>query len=239
MTILLNDLKIRYSKIEKILGFDPLSKANGQGSDGWATTKLGVPSASEASELLKGRDTDGYRSYLALKIAEVCTGKLKQISASSLSWGKENEAAARSAYEFERNEKIHEIPFIYGDEFMRYGCSPDGIIRDGLGLELKCPATSEVHIKSVCFDIIKKEYLLQCQFSMFVTGFDEWIFASYDPRMNKNLLYTKVIKRDEKLMLKFEDKLAEFIEDMDTALEKAGFQFGDQWENYNAINEAA
>ena len=142
-----------------------------QGSDEWRFMRLGVASASKAKEFLSGRDTATYQTYLCEKVAEIATGMLsEQINSKALSWGKDNEDTARAAYEFETGHIIKQIPFIYRDELKYFGCSPDGITDDAHGLELKCPFSSTVFVQFKCNDKIKKEYELQCMFSMWVSG---------------------------------------------------------------------
>ncbi|HEY7866883.1 MAG TPA: hypothetical protein VIC51_12880, partial [Psychromonas sp.] len=77
---------------------------------------------------------------------------------------------------------------------------------------------------------IKKEEIAQVQFSLMITGFKSWAFAKYDPRnVNCKKLHYVEIFRDEEMISKLRKGLAEFIEDMDIALEKLGLSFGDQW----------
>lgn len=163
-------------------------------------------------------------------IAEVCTGRGEEINAKALSWGKENEVAARAAYQFVSGEKIQDGGFIYGMD-KRVGASPDGIVvGKNKGLELKCPYSSDTHIKFLIEDEIKDEYITQVQWSMWVAGFDEWDFASFDPRMKKNMIKIVTFKRDEKMMSLFSEIVPAFIAEMDAHLEKLGMKFGQQFE---------
>lgn len=204
-----------------------------QGSQEWLKARLGVITASCAHDLLPSKTGKGFKqarqTYMNELIAEVCTGSCEEFSAKPLEWGKVNEVAARAAYQFEANERIEDGGFIYGHD-KRIGCSPDGIVvGKNKGLELKCPYSSKTHIDFILDGKIKDEYLTQCQWSMWVAGFDEWAFASFDPRMKKQMIHIQIIERDMEMMKLFNEIVPQFISEMDEKLKKIGIVFGDQW----------
>ncbi len=210
------------------LGFNPLEVD--QGSVNWQTMKLGIVSASNIERALAKKGTATRSSYIAELAAQICTKEFPEVNAKTMQWGKDNEEAARSAYEFETGDIVTPIAFIYKDSSLRYGISPDGILEErAKGLELKCPFTTKVYIEFLTDGKIKPEYEKQCQFSMWVTDAEEWDFANYDPRMKKNMLHKVTVKRDLEMMKRFETELPEFIHDLDQVLKRAGFEFGDQW----------
>ena len=220
-----------YDDLIKELG--PLASVE-QGSSEWKMMRLGVATASKAKEFLAKRDSATYQTYLAEKAAEVCTGDFAmEITAKALQWGKEHESSARALYEFETGFIAKELPFIYRDQSKRFGCSPDGLTMDAQGFELKCPVTSAVFLQFVCADKIKPEYYLQCQFSMWVSGRDEWHFANYDPRMKTINLHWVPLLRDEVKFREFDARAEEWIKDMDIMLEKMGLPYGSQFEALN------
>ena len=136
---------------------------------------------------------------------------------------------SRSAYELISGNDVEEIGFIYGKD-RRIGASPDGLIKNRTqGLELKNPYTSKVHAEFLAMDKMKSEYILQCQFSMYVTGLSQWDFASFDPRFKKNMLKFITIEKDEKTFERFDNELPVFIYEMDLILNKLELQWGDQW----------
>jgi exodeoxyribonuclease (lambda-induced) len=224
-----------------------------QSSDAWLKMRLGVITASCAHDLIptitekeavyskkdptvmlhpaskKVTFKQARQTYMDQLIAEVCTGRGEEINAKALSWGKENEVAARAAYSFESGEKIQDGGFIYGMD-KRVGASPDGIVvGKNKGLELKAPYSSDTHIAFLLHDEVKPEYVTQVQWSMWVSGFDFWDFASFDPRMKKNMIKIVTFKRDEEMMKMFSEIVPQFIKEMDAHLEKIGMSFGSQW----------
>lgn len=222
------------------LGFDV--SAISQGSDEWKKCRLACITASRVGDILTEPRTKADKeagllsgmaeSYMMDLIAEVCTGAIPdEIPARPLLWGKKHEDAARMLFEFENDLTIELPPIYYKDESMRCACSPDGMCSDGRGLELKSPYTSSQYVRFRLggLDAVKKEYMAQVQYSMWVTGRDEWWFSNYDPRMRKENMHSIIIQKDNEFQDAFETKIPLFIARMDEALSVMGFEFFDQW----------
>ena len=255
------------------LGFD--STKIDQGSPEWHVSRLGVITASRASDLIatgglaplpedieitktgrqntvvfcdesftgtKAECTSWVRNklprlpssarnnYLLELIAEVATGQAKeQGEFKQTQWGHEYENHARQIFAFHVGLPVLEAPFIYGNDSMRFGASPDGIADDQSGIEIKCPWTTPVYLDFLLNGEIKQDYIDQVQFSMFVTNLPYWHFANYDPRMKVRAFHAVTIERDEAKMKTFEDAVGQMTYDMDRALESIGLSFGDQW----------
>ena len=167
--------------------------------------------------------------YMHELIGQVCTGEIKeQASFKQAEWGHENEEFARDIFAFQTGLEVKQVGFIYKDDDQRAGISPDGIIESELaGLEIKSPWDTKWHIDFILAEKIKTEYIEQCQFSMWVTGYKKWYFASYDPRMKKQRLHYATIERDESFMKKYDDAYSVFIKEMDEKLKSIGFEFKD------------
>lgn len=200
-----------------------------QGSQEWFSAKLGVISASNISKVLAKKGTETRAGYISELVAQIATGEMPEINAKALEWGKIQEEVARSTYEFTQNETVNTAGFIYAMN-RRVGCSPDGIIKGkNKGVEIKCPFSSKNHIDFLSMGKIKTEYMNQIQFSMWVTGFEQWDFCSFDPRMKKNLIGVFTVDRDEEAMKRFDVEVPEFIKEMDLILEKLEIKFSEQW----------
>jgi predicted phage-related endonuclease len=208
-----------------------------QGTPEWLKARSGVITASVAHAVIKrGRGKDGYsaeRATLMMElVAQICTGVVPEsISFKQAEWGHENEPYAREAFEAATFETVETCGFIYKDDSLRCGISPDGI-SDLFGLEIKNPFTTPVHLATLLNGEIKPEYVTQCQYSMWVTGYKLWNFCSYDHRMRgkpENRLCIIPIYQDDELMEKFDVEIPKFITEMDEILAKLGFKFGDQW----------
>ena len=210
------------------LGFNPLEIE--QRSWQWHNMRLGVITASQAVNVLAKRGSATREGYLARLVGEICTGLPQdEVTAKAMQWGIENEPKARQMYEFLTMEPVSSVPFIYSHS-MRCGCSPDGILTGKpIGLEIKCPFTTKVHIETILDETIKKEYQAQMDFSLLVSGLDAWEFCSFDPRMQRKQLHTITWDRNDKRLAIMEEAVQEFITDMDRALLSIGFEFGEQW----------
>jgi len=200
-----------------------------QGSEAWQTLKLGVLSASNIAKALAKKGTETRNTYLMELVGQIATRQFDEINAKSLDYGKINEVAARAAYEFETGHKVQQIGFIYGKD-KRIGVSPDGIMPTiKKGLELKCPITAKVHADFLCNDKIKPDYMYQVQFSLYVSQFETWDFASFNPSFKSNMLKIVTIEKDSKMFERFENELPDFIAELDIAMAKIGLKHGDQW----------
>jgi len=174
---------------------------------------------------------DMRQGYMAELVAQIATGLIpEQMSFKQCEWGHEHEDQARAFFELEHGVDVTVPAFIYRDKEKRFGISPDGlIVGKKIGLELKCPFTSKVFVEFATCDKIKKEYIEQCQYSMWVTGYEGWYFANYDPRITTKKLHWVLIERDQAFMDKYDEAEKNFIRDMDLMLGKLDLKFGQQW----------
>lgn len=180
--------------------------------------------------------SDARNTYMLELIAEIATGQHKDHGTfKQTEWGNEYEEMARQIFAFHTGIPVLEIPFVYGDDTLRYGCSPDGIADDTSGIEIKCPFTTPIYLEFLLHGEIKPEYREQTQFQMFSTGAELWHFANYDPRMRVRSFHDVIIERDEARMKTFEDAVGQMVYDMDRALSTLDLRYGDQW---SAINHA-
>jgi hypothetical protein len=174
---------------------------------------------------------DMRQGYMAELVAQIATGLIpEQMSFKQCEWGHDHEDQARAFFELEHGVDVTVPAFIYRDKEKRFGISPDGLITGTrIGLELKCPFTSKVFVEFATCDKIKKEYIEQCQYSMWVTGYEAWYFANYDPRIKSKNLHWVLIERDQAFMDKYDKAYVAFTKDMDVMLNKMNVEFGSQW----------
>lgn len=153
-----------------------------QNSVEWLSARAGVVTASEADALItpkfKVRDGIGLNTYLAQKVAEKWTGgPISNAMTLDMDFGKILEEEAIPWLAFERGWQIERPALITSDDGS-IGCSPDGWIPGGIGLEVKCPSPQN-HVKYLLANIVPDDYIAQIQFSMYVTGAHFWNFVSY------------------------------------------------------------
>ena len=141
-------------------------------------TKL-IPDPSKMSE--KGI------KYIYKKVWETLTGKpYPEAYAYPLVYGKEQEPLAVEFFEQQTGLKCEQVGFqVWTDHA---GGSPDRLIGDTDGLEVKCPSSDEQIEYLMLNDVwdLKRcypQYYYQCVSLMMFTGRDRWHFCTYDPRM--------------------------------------------------------
>jgi YqaJ-like recombinase protein len=153
-----------------------------QGSLEWGQLRAGKVTASEMHRLVtplgKIRTGDGPTSFLMEKVAESWIGApLPTAEFWDADQGRFLEEYARPAFTLETGLEVSEVGFIESDDG-RVGCSPDGLIGDDCGLEIKAPHL-ETHIKYLLEGVVPPDYVLQVQGSLYVTGFPKWKFFSF------------------------------------------------------------
>lgn len=191
-----------------------------QGELAWELLRLGKPTASDFKALLTpqfvARKGEGVKTFLAEKVAEAWFGRpLPRIGAWAMEQGTILEDFARPFYELTFNEAVKTVGFITSDDG-RCGCSPDGLIGDDGGLELKCPLL-KTHIRYILEGELPEEYVTQVHGSLYVSGRKWWRFMSYYRNAPPFVL---TIERDEAIMQKIDAALKAFYIQFDAAMLK-------------------
>ncbi len=155
-----------------------------QGSPEWLASRLGRPSASNFGRLVtgSGKPSSSAESYVNEMIAERLTGRSKPFYTNEhMERGNALEPEAREAYEFITDFEVVETGFILHDS-QEFGCSPDGLVAEQGGLEIKCPSDS-VHVSYLRAGKVPSKYYQQVQGCLWITGREWWDFMSYHPEM--------------------------------------------------------
>jgi hypothetical protein len=155
-----------------------------QGTQAWLEARAGIPTASEFDALItplwKIKTGEGPALYLAKKLAENWGGPLPSFGGPQpwqMEQGRILEEEAIPWYEFEFGEPIQKVGLITTDDGS-VGCSPDGLLGEDGGIEIKCPY-SQTHIKYLLEGILPGDYAAQVHGSLYVTGRKWWKFVSY------------------------------------------------------------
>jgi exodeoxyribonuclease (lambda-induced) len=201
-----------------------------QRSTEWFEARRGKVTASNFGKILtKAKTGNGLsktaQSYLETIITELMTGQSKELKSESVQWGINQEANA--IYEFEKRrfvevQKADFIRYTGTNELLRkyVGCSPDGLIDDDGGVEVKCMDSENYIHMMLNQDEIKKFHFAQMQGCMFVTGRKYWEYVLYDPRVIDQERQMTIIRveRDETYIRNLEMKLIEFCLQLDFIL---------------------
>jgi len=193
--------------------------ATEQRTEEWYQARLGKFTCSEVYNLLTepklkadkeaGNLSKSALSYIYTKIAEQLTGKRQEVSSKAMEWGTEYEPYARSMYE-QVFEPVTEVGFIYDG---RLGGSPDGLVGEKGGIEIKCPYTYDVHLENLLltkdtFKQARKEYYWQIMGCMFLTEREWWDFVSFHPDFpEEHCMQVIRIERNEDDILLMMDKV--------------------------------
>ena len=189
--------------------------------------RCGRVTASEVADALaflkrgdkKGGDTEARKKYKARVVAEILTGEpdMDGYVTSFMSRGTDNEPYARAAYEVAQDVSVDTVGFILHPTIERAGASPDGIVGDRGGLEIKCPSSAN-HIKYLDEQILPEEYEPQVMFNLACSGQEWWDFVSYDDRLKRHPLFIKRVYRDESRIAEIEQGVMTFLADVDNLI---------------------
>lgn len=165
------------------------------GSAMWHRWRLGKITASRFLDVMAigtsspwGAPAITYAEELAL---EIITGEPKaSFSSLATDWGNEWEHDAREAYILKSGRHVPRPNRVYYRPGTLIGGTPDGLVGDDGGMEIKCPKSRRVHFHALhdihkttgLRGIIPPMHIPQVMGYMWLTGRDWWDFVSFDPR---------------------------------------------------------
>ena len=196
----------------KILDFE-------QGSDEWFNARLGIPTASRFKDIItpaKGDKSKSYKPYMYELIAEkLIKGKQESFKSEWMERGNEIEPLARASYEFMHDTKVLEVGMMINEEGT-IGASPDGLIGDIGGIEIKSPKPSTI-VKYILDDRLPLEYKPQVMGNLWISGREWWDFLAFHPDMD---FYEIRVYRDEEYIKKMAKHINDFVDEMQNSFEK-------------------
>lgn len=187
-----------------------------QRSEEWFARRLGKATASNFSKILAKGDGKTRERYLLQVVAQRLTGKAEDgYTNADMERGVEQEPLGRMAYEARTGNVVQEVGFI-DHPALAAGCSPDGLIGDDGGFELKSVIPT-VQIQTIKRGAIPPEHIAQVQGCMWVTGRQWWDFASYSPDFldEKLKLVVYRVPRNDDYILLLEQEVTGFLRDVD------------------------
>ena len=189
-----------------------------QGSNAWHQMRLGKVTASRVADILAKTKTGpsaSRQNYLIELAIQRTTGIIQEsYSNSAMEWGTQTEPQARVAYEVKSGNFVDQVAFIDHPTIQWFGCSPDGIVGEGL-IEIKCP-NSATHWEYFKAKEPPKKYFIQMQAQMAVTGAKWCDFVSFDPRMpDRSQLLIVRIDKDETFIAEMEAEIKKFLSEVE------------------------
>ena len=190
-----------------------------QGSDEWFAARLGVPTASRFKDIVtpaKGDKSTSYKGYMYELIAERLVKDRENFFKSEwMGRGNEIEPLARSSYEFINEVEVEQVGMIFNDD-MTIGISPDGLIGERGGLEIKCPKPSTV-VKYMLDGGLPLEYKPQVMGSLLISEREWWDFLAFHPSMD---FFQIRVYRDEEYIKKMSLHFNNFVDELQNNYEK-------------------
>jgi hypothetical protein len=190
-----------------------------QNTPEWKAEKLGKPSASRFNEILTAagavsKQRDGYLYDLA---AQVISGIYPEsFTSPAMEEGVRREEESRKLYEMIRGVTVKQVGIIYKDEAKKFLCSPDGIVGNEYGLELK-NVLPRTQVKYLLAGNFPAEYHFQIQGSLFITGFKRWDFLSYSPGLPPFIIECR---RDERFISALAYELDSFTNELQAMIRR-------------------
>lgn len=190
-----------------------------QRSPEWHSERLGSIGASEvfdATDTLKtgankGRPSEKAEDVIIKKVIERITGASVGRSLDGIPavrHGVENEAMARTEYEFRFGVAVNEVGLFKHNRIAWTHASPDGVRSDSnVGIEIKCPEP-KTHWRALVDGVVSEKYRTQCLWQMAVCGFEAVDYVSFYPMFPEAARLAVIrIERDEDAISELEGKV--------------------------------
>lgn len=200
-------------------------EAGEQGSVEWLMERVGFCTASRFKDVLDftkaGKPGAKRTAYHWELVIEQLTHKpVDHFTSTAMEHGSVTEPMGRMAVEAKTGLMVVETGFHKHPTLPFVGGSPDGLLDDDGGLEIKCPFNSAVHLQTV-LNGMPEDHMAQVQGCMWITGRKYWLFASYDPRMPAPLdLFTLRVDRDDEYIANLDREVQKFLGEVNETLAK-------------------
>jgi len=190
-----------------------------QGTPEWKDARCGVPSASSFDKIItvEGKPSKSAEKYMEELIAERLTRTpTEHYQSLSMKNGKKCEPKARLWYEVFHDVEVRQVGFCFFDERRRFGSSPDGLIGDDGGLEIKT-AEPHVQVNRLRKGWSQAEHWQQIQGNLLCTNRKWWKAMSYCENLDPIILH---IERDDKFCAQLRVALESFCDELDAVTNK-------------------
>lgn len=187
-----------------------------QGSEWWFMLRLGRITASNFKDMFSKPNTISFQKLINNCVFEKLTNEIPESFKSEwMQRGNDLEPLAFERYQqIKEFEDVKKGPFYSKGEF--FGASPDGVVGDKGGLEIKCPSP-HVFIDYLLSNKLPSVYKWQVHGQMNVCGFDWVDFFPFHPDLKSNPIR---VYRDEKIDSELELKMKEVEEIILERIEK-------------------
>lgn len=181
-----------------------------QRTEEWYAVRLGRPTASSFARIVTptGKASTSQEGLINELVAEMISGEMQWSEPTeAMQRGIDLEPQACAVYEMVSAVDVLHVGFCLHDS-VNAGCSPDGLIGENAGLEIKCPSAHN-HIGYLREGKIPAKYIPQVQGSLWVTGREYWDFMSYHPDYPELIVR---VTRDDDFISTLEKEVTKVIE---------------------------
>jgi hypothetical protein len=191
-----------------------------QGGDAWLAARRGMVTASQFGAVVtpKARATANAArtTYLCELVTERLTGRaVDHYVTGAMQRGTDAEPKARAWYEITRGVEVRQTGLIVREEtWGRVGGSPDGLVGDDGGIEIKCPLP--VNLVRACLYNDISDYLPQVQGLLWITGRAWWDVVLWGPEPGLPA-YVERVFPDAPLHAAFAEHIPAFAREVDAA----------------------
>ena len=194
-----------------------------QYSPQWWEARKGIPTASNAAKVFTSQakpstSQPGYIHNLIAEHYDPQYGFKEDTATAAMKNGRIIEPRARAYYEFDQGLDVRQVGFCLTDDG-RLGCSPDALVGDEGGVEIKVPQHN-TQIKYLLANKVPAKYIPQIHWSLVVTGREWWDFLSYCYGLPKLLIrvtpddYTEKMRKQMGVFWKEYQASLQLIRDM-------------------------
>jgi len=188
----------------------------------WHAVRASMPTASEVKRIVttKGEVSKQRQAYMYSLAARSVSGvTIEGYQSKSMEEGIRREAEARRVYAMFRETPVQEVGFCIrdiesadGQEIIaQAGCSPDGLVGEDGGLELKNPEDG-THAGYLLSNRLPTQYFIQVQTSLWVTERQWWDFVSHYPGLP---LFVVRVYPDEKFHAVLDVEIPRFCAELE------------------------
>lgn len=183
--------------------------------------RIGIPTASCFDRIItpaQMKPSSSQRKYLAQLIAEWFLGQpIADFQSAHMERGTELEPTAVAWWEFATDQESRSVGFCLMDDGL-VGGSPDRLVGDDGGLEIKVPAP-DTHVAYLLDDgkSLVADYRCQVQGLLWVTGRKWWEIASWSPVLPPIRVR---VERDDEFIAALEKETERFVENLEAAKRK-------------------
>lgn len=193
-----------------------------QGSPEWLEARLGYVTASRLKDVRavtkSGAESQARANYRTEIVVERLTGQPgNRYSNKFMEFGSETEALARVEYMLRTGNDVTEVGMLRHPTLMA-GASPDGLIGEDGGLEIKVQQIAN-HVEALRTRDIPKQFQDQIHGNLWISGREWWDYCSYAPELPPNAqLFIKRVYRDEKHINILSSEVAKFLKEVEAEM---------------------